>query len=312
MASDLNYGSVALLLHLDGAEGSKAFIDNSPRPKSVTGATGATTITTALSKFGGSSLGLNAFDKALDIPSSTDFDLGDTYTVELWAYTTLRYPTGGVVTRGVYDIQGTTWSGLTFGIRARGAFFRFYFYGTSSADEQYIDITGCCPQNTWQHIAMVRSGTNGAVYLDGVLAGSITGLNTPAASTKPLHIGTLDLLWNGSPANECFGDNIDEVRITKGVARYMANFAVPTEAFPDSAPAPSISGKIRDDTGAPCSRIVRAYRRDTGALVGSTTSDATTGAYTLTVTAATEVTVVVLDDAAGSTYNDMALRAVPA
>lgn len=70
---------------------------------------------------------------------------------------------------------------------------------------------------------------------------------------------------------------------------------------------PLILGTILNDAGLPCARIVRAYRRDTGAFVEEVVSNATTGAYTLTVPA-TEINVVALDDAPGTSYNDKILR----
>jgi hypothetical protein len=41
----------------------------------------------------------------------------------------------------------------------------------------------------------------------------------------------------------------------------------------------SFSGAVVDETGAPAARVVRAYRRSTGELVGEATSNGTTGAY---------------------------------
>lgn len=77
---------------------------------------------------------------------------------------------------------------------------------------------------------MVRSGTNGAVYVDGVSSGTISGLNTPSASSEALRIGR----WDFSAANEDFNGYIEELRITKDVARYTANFTPSTAAFPNA------------------------------------------------------------------------------
>lgn len=73
----------------------------------------------------------------------------------------------------------------------------------------------------------------------------------------------------------------------------------------------AVSGVVKE-SGSPVSgRKVRAYRRDTGALLGETTSAATTGAYSMTVSYSGEVQVVCLDDDAGTTYNDLIARTTP-
>lgn len=71
-----------------------------------------------------------------------------------------------------------------------------------------------------------------------------------------------------------------------------------------------ISGNIKNDAGANAARVVRAYRRDTGVLVGSTTSDAGTGNFTLTTEYPGEHTVVYLDDDDGTAHNALVLDRV--
>jgi hypothetical protein len=116
---------------------------------------------------------------------------------------------------------------------------RFYFFATTNANEQYIDVTlsGNFVINTWHHVAMTRSGTTGYVFVDGVSKGTITSLNTPAASLRELKIGNWDFT-TGSTVNGWFDGYIDDLRITKGVARYKgpSNFVPPTESFPDLSP----------------------------------------------------------------------------
>jgi hypothetical protein len=73
----------------------------------------------------------------------------------------------------------------------------------------------------------------------------------------------------------------------------------------------TVSGAVYDDTGAAAARTVRVYRRSDGTLIAETTSDAVTGAYSVTCPAG-EVQRIVLDDAAGTTYNDIIDRVIPA
>lgn len=73
----------------------------------------------------------------------------------------------------------------------------------------------------------------------------------------------------------------------------------------------SISGTVTDDTGAPAKRIVRAYLRESGELICERESDESTGFYRLPLEIDGEMNRVVLDDDAGTVYNDLIARVVP-
>jgi hypothetical protein len=80
----------------------------------------------------------------------------------------------------------------------------------------------------WYHIAADRDASNVLrLYVNGAVVASATVAATFFNSTRVLYIGneggTLSL-WQGQ---------IDEVRITKGVARYGGAFTPPIAAFPN-------------------------------------------------------------------------------
>jgi len=81
----------------------------------------------------------------------------------------------------------------------------------------------------WNHVAVVRHNSQITMYLNGQSIGSsafdvyFTG--------DPLAVGISSL--GAHP----FSGHIDDVRITKGVARYTANFTPPTEAHPTTGPS---------------------------------------------------------------------------
>jgi len=77
--------------------------------------------------------------------------------------------------------------------------------------------------NTWYHIAVTRSGTTVRQFVDG------TQLGTNATSSVSLVNGQVKI---GSGGAGDFNGYIDDLRVTKGFARYVANFSVPTAAFP--------------------------------------------------------------------------------
>ena len=215
-ALDPYYSNEVLLLHGDGTNGSTTFTDSGPSPKTAT-PSGNAQISTAQSKVGGASMSFDGSGDYLTIPTSTDFDLGNIYTIEFWIKPTSLG--GGVLHRGFYTSGTSTWAGLAFSIRFVSNNLRCYFYGTTTATEQYIDAPGIVV-NGWTHVAMVRNGTVGTVYVNGVLAGTLTGLNTCAVSSQTLRIGE----WDFSAAVEYLNGYLDDIRITKGVARYVSNF----------------------------------------------------------------------------------------
>lgn len=74
----------------------------------------------------------------------------------------------------------------------------------------------------------------------------------------------------------------------------------------------SVSGVVTDDVGANASRRVYLFRRGTGEFVGTALSDATTGAYSIASPyPADEHIRIVLDDDAGTFYNDLIDRVLP-
>ena len=85
--------------------------------------------------------------------------------------------------------------------------------------------------DTWYHLAYVRSGTDVFFFVDGVKLGDTiadVSDDLDAASSQPLRVGAFN--------DDRFGVNgaMAAVRITKGVARYTANFTPPTVFYPTS------------------------------------------------------------------------------
>jgi len=290
MAGDANYNSVSLLLHGNGSDGSTTVTDNSPSPKTVT-AVGNARIRTAQSKFGGSSL---YCDGSGDYFSLTGVSFGTgVFTVEGWVYIVATDKTNALIDTRNTDI---TTSGFLLYVRSTNKL-------TVGTGNPFVATEGATTVTTgWHHFALVRTGGNFYTYLDGVLEATVA--NAATLSSTSWRIGNT---WDASANGEVY---IDDLRVTSGVARYTSNFTPPERAFQDGLG--EIEGVVRDGTGALCSRTVRAYRRDTGALAGSAVSDATTGAYRIGTPTLDEVSVIALDDAASTFENDRIIRVVPA
>jgi hypothetical protein len=227
---DASYNNVSLLLHGDGPNGSTTITDNSPTPKTVT-AVGNAQISTAQSKFGGSSMLFDKVDDRLTLAASSDFAFGTgDFTIEFWAYSRdvlsstqrgflqISPVAGGLSTSFVNSIiivQGANagGSGLNGGLVA---VINNTFIGSSTA---------VLSTNTWFHVALTRASGTVRLFFNG---------NVHASSTNTSNLTGSNLVVGGYYDTTVLYDGyIDDLRITKGVARYTANFTPPTEPFPD-------------------------------------------------------------------------------
>ena len=248
-SGDGYYASVSLLLHADGINGSTTFTDNSPTPKTVT-AVGGAQISTTQNKFGGSSLYFDGTGDYATIPNHADFNLGTgDFTLEAWVY-----PIAAAVSAGEthYPIMGTYGSFTSpnsvefvwiYSPQLGGKFaLSRYQAGTSVLLQgSVVSIT----YNTWQHWACVRSAGVVTFYVNGVSAGG--GSFTSNLSTYNQTF-VINGMWGGTPAFSAqWAPNgyMDDIRITKGVARYTGTFTPSTSAWPNSAGAgafPAVDG----------------------------------------------------------------------
>lgn len=78
--------------------------------------------------------------------------------------------------------------------------------------------------NTWQHWAIVRNNGTVTMYLNGTSIGS-------ASYTGNLVDNTGVYLGSNSAGGQTYVGYMSDVRITRGIARYTANFTAPTSPF---------------------------------------------------------------------------------
>jgi hypothetical protein len=228
VAGDLNYSSCSLLMHFSGSDGSTTFTDNSPTPKSFTRG-GNAQVSTVQSKFGGSSLYLDGSgDYITTTYNSAAFDWWTTdYTIECFIYpnNSSSLATGTVpLLIGNMDPGGSGANYWSFGPNNSKQLSFYYFNGAGI----YVTSTETVTVGQWNHIAATKNSTGIRLFINGtasVSSASVSG--TPGSSVSyPLTIGQY---YNAS-----INAYVDEVRITKGVARYTASFTVPDSAFPDT------------------------------------------------------------------------------
>jgi hypothetical protein len=216
--NDPNFAFNSLLLHGDGTNGSTTITDSSGSPKTVT-AVGDAQISTAQSKFGGASIAFDGTGDYLTIPGSSSFAFGlADFTVELWLYRS------GSGQQHLYDARDN-------GVNTN----RILLYLNPSSQLTYfgdgevkIATTSVPTLSAWVHVALCRASGNSRLFQDGVQVGSTFADTISIVSpTATVAIGASNAV--GTPLN----GYIDDLRVTKGVARYTANFTPPTAAFPD-------------------------------------------------------------------------------
>jgi hypothetical protein len=224
ISGDLFYNSCSLLMHFSGSNGSTTFTDNSPSTKTVTSNNGAS-ISSAQSKFGSRSGLFDGVDDYLIISGNTvcNFGSGD-FTVECWVRLNAM-PTS--------DAWPTNFSShfvvITAGTPSAGDGIGFLIGQTKlivqSNDTQMPNALHGMTTNTWYHIAYVRRGNNLYFFVNGSQVGTTQTL-TGAVGT-----GTNTYIGCETAQGAFFNGYMDELRVTKGLARYVSNFTTSSTEF---------------------------------------------------------------------------------
>jgi len=92
----------------------------------------------------------------------------------------------------------------------------------------YITTTSNLIDSNWHHIAVVRNSGTIKVYVDGTAEGSLSftgNIGTDNSGSPRQRIGGF------SQSNGIFSGYIDELRVTKGVARYTSDFTPQDREF---------------------------------------------------------------------------------
>ena len=217
--TDPDFANVSLLLHMDGSNGSTTFTDSSSNSLLVTPSGNANT-STAQSKFGGASAYFDGTGAYLSVSANSNLAFGTSdFTVEMFLYFSV------LAQMPIYETPSLAAAG------ARNTGFLWYltssnklevFSGNSNRGESATALTA----GGWYHVAVVRSSGTFSYFIDGVKDATTFDLTTNFTDSSPL-VGRF------CDSNGYFSGYIDDLRITKGVARYTANFTPPTAAFPD-------------------------------------------------------------------------------
>ena len=233
-AKDPNFASVSLLLHMDGSNGSTTFTDNSSNTLTLV-PYGNAQISTAQSKFGGASAYFDGTGDYLQVnnPNTVIGSMAGDFTIECWIRW-VTVPPGNASGNERQIIGQHNWPEGTSGNWwcMLGVSTGLYFYAAGGGSYTLVSSASFTwNASQWYHVAVSRSSNNTRIFIDGTQSGTTTSMTKAlmADNVRPVTIGA-DVGGDKVAANAY----IDDLRITKGVARYTANFTPPTVAFPNS------------------------------------------------------------------------------
>jgi hypothetical protein len=172
-------------------------------------------ISTSVKKYGTGSMLFDGTGDYLIARASPVWLFSGDWTMEAWIY-----PTSVTGVRVIFETRNRTTNASPC----------LYTNGTNlvvDTGTAAVVSAGTITINTWQHVAATRSGNSWRIFINGTQVGSTTTNTTSYTTAYGCCIGS-------SFYNEDFLGNIDDARITQGVARYTANFTAPTAAFPNN------------------------------------------------------------------------------
>lgn len=177
------------------------------------------------SKFCGSSIYFDGNGDYLQLPYLSDYNLvGYDFTIEAWIYcTSTTSGNQSIVNKDEYS--GSTYPQYALGINSAGKFFGGVGTGAGSSSWQSLTADSALSLNAWHHVVFERAGSILYLLVDGFRAA------TPATQTATMTTNTRNLLIGyslNSPTSSYFNGYIEMVRITKGLARYISPYGVPT------------------------------------------------------------------------------------
>ena len=180
-------------------------------------------ISTTQSKFGGASISLDGTGDWLIGPASPNLVANGDFTVEAWVY--MNANSGSHTIVNYSNASGQTQWALLVGSFVSGKA-SFYWVNTSPTGFNATGTT-TIPTGQWVHLAGTREGTTLRIFVNGVLEGTTTASGSVRSQSSPLLV-----VGQSGIGTETFNGYIDDLRVTKGYARYTTSFTAPTAPFP--------------------------------------------------------------------------------
>ena len=194
---------------------------------------GDTKIVTADKKFGTGSIYFDGTGDSLTTPINSNFKFRTgNFTVEFWLKgTTVRTAT-------LVGCNGSAATGYWMGVFVRNAnpaatlFYWQSAYALTNAF--YVDLTawGKNPYDgSFHHIAITRENGSLRFFYDGVQATTMNASSSTVSDSTDYNPTTGNLTIGNSADYDPLVGYMDDLRITKGYARYTSTFTPPTSTF---------------------------------------------------------------------------------
>jgi hypothetical protein len=179
-------------------------------------------VSTSVVKYGTGSMAFDGSGDWLAGPPTPQTDLGSgDFTIEAWLYRTASGAASdsGMVSRGA----PSTLNGFVFAYTSANVLtFNFNYSGAIVTGVTVI------PANTWTHVAVSRNGNTFRLFVNGVVDATATSTNSQTTNASDVfYVGR-----SGFDSNRIVTGYLDDVRLTKGAARYIGNFTPPVARMP--------------------------------------------------------------------------------
>lgn len=170
----------------------------------------------------------------LTFPHKPEHDLiTEDFTIEFWInpYNFTVNAQGYILSKDA--VSGTNYPQYAIRMNSTGKILFQLGQSSGASTTQVVTSTGSLTVSQWNHVACVRSGTMLYIWINGISA------VTPTAQSITMNASSRVLVINNQ-INGAVGDGvnayIDDLRITKGFARYTTAFD-PPGSFAENGPA---------------------------------------------------------------------------
>ena len=209
-APPTNIANTALLLNSTNA----GIFDQTA--KNILETVGDAKVSTAQYKYGTGSIELDGTGDYLSIAASKNFAFGTgDFTIEFW----MRSTDGNGNIIGLVTNAAGNWNLV---LASSLMYWQSQYATTNLLNRSATAIL----DGAWHHVAFTRASGSNRMFFDGVLQGAAVSDSTNYTAPNAMQVGSSGV----------YGDlaaHIDDLRITKGYARYTSNFTPPSSAFKD-------------------------------------------------------------------------------